>query len=134
MLTRRVFLLVLLIMLSAGWVARRRLAAPRAQAPAAGLRLACRSSICRGATSARPPSAGASTMSRRSRATRRSSSLATASGGIFKSVNNGVTWKPVFDQDGIGAIDRRLAHRAVAIRIHLGRDRRAEQPPELVVG
>jgi len=26
--------------------------------------------------------------------------LATASGGIFKTVNNGVTWKPVFDEEG----------------------------------
>ena len=26
--------------------------------------------------------------------------IATASGGIFKSVNNGVTWKPVFDEEG----------------------------------
>src|SRR5262245_10092431 len=26
--------------------------------------------------------------------------VATASGGVFKSVNNGVTWTPVFDRDG----------------------------------
>ena len=24
-----------------------------------------------------------------------------ASGGIFKSVNNGLTWKPVFDEEGV---------------------------------
>jgi photosystem II stability/assembly factor-like uncharacterized protein len=27
--------------------------------------------------------------------------VATASGGIFKTVNNGVTWKPVFDEEGV---------------------------------
>src|SRR6476469_3417063 len=26
--------------------------------------------------------------------------VGTASGGVFKSVNNGVTWTPVFDRDG----------------------------------
>ena len=27
--------------------------------------------------------------------------VATASGGLFKSVNNGVTWRPVFDEEGV---------------------------------
>src|SRR5436305_3406378 len=26
--------------------------------------------------------------------------VGTAAGGVFKTVNNGVTWKPVFDRDG----------------------------------
>ena len=53
-----------------------------------------------GATSGRRRTAAASTTSRRSPTTRRSSSWRTASGGIFKTVNNGVTWTPVFDEDG----------------------------------
>ena len=57
-----------------------------------------------------------------------------ASGGIFKTVNNGVTWTPVFDADGGIALDRRHRDRAVRSEHRLGRHRRAEQPPELVVG
>ena len=53
-----------------------------------------------GGTSARPRTADASTMSRRSPGNPSIIFVGAASGGIFKSVNNGVTWKPVFDKDG----------------------------------
>ena len=60
--------------------------------------------------------------------------VATASGGIFKSVNEGVSWTPVFDKAGgmlsIGAIA--VAPSNPSRR--LGRHRRGGQPPELVPG
>ena len=60
--------------------------------------------------------------------------VATTSGGIFKSTNEGVSWTPVFDHAGgmmsIGAV-------AVAPSNPLGGlggHRRGRQPPELLVG
>ena len=49
---------------------------------------------------ARPRSAAASTTSTWSPTTPSIMFVATASGGIFKTVNAGVTWAPVFDADG----------------------------------
>ena len=31
--------------------------------------------------------------------------VATASGGVWKSINSGTTWKPVFDKTGVASID-----------------------------
>ena len=59
---------------------------------------------------------------------------ATTTGGIFKSINEGISWTPIFDNAGammsIGAI-------AVAPsnpNDRLGRHRRGQQPPEFVMG
>jgi hypothetical protein len=40
-----------------------------------------------------------------------------ASGGVFKSINNGVTWKPVFDKDGTSLS---IGHRALRSEHCLG--------------
>ena len=45
-----------------------------------------------------------------------------------------MTWTPVFDRDGRLAVDRRHRDRAVRSEHRLGRNRRTQQPPELVVG
>ncbi len=55
-----------------------------------------------------------------------------ATGGLWKTINNGTTWTPIFDELP-GHVDRRHRGRAVESRHHLRRHRRAEQPPELVV-
>ena len=60
--------------------------------------------------------------------------VATASGGVFKSVNGGVSWTPVFD-----SVDAMMSIGAIAVahvesQHRVGRHRRGEQPAELVVG
>ena len=58
--------------------------------------------------------------------------VATASGGVFKSVN-GTSWTPIFDR-----VDAMMSIGDIAVAVEperrLGRNRRGEQPPELVVG
>ncbi len=55
-----------------------------------------------------------------------------ATGGIFKTDNNGTTWTPIFDDYPVSSIGD-IARRAVEPEHRLRRHRRAEQPPELVV-
>ena len=60
--------------------------------------------------------------------------VATASGGVFKSTNQGTSWTPVFDR-----VDAMMSIGDIAVapsnpQHRLGRHRRAEQPAELVVG
>ena len=59
--------------------------------------------------------------------------VATASGGVFKTTNGGTTWEPVFD-DQPNSTHRRRHRRAVRSLHRLGRHRRGEQSPELLLG
>ena len=64
--------------------------------------------------------------------------VGTASGGIFKTVNNGVTWRPVFDEEGVslsigdlliesrnGLFDARLSQRLSLLEERLRERRRS---------
>ena len=55
-----------------------------------------------------------------------------ATGGIWKTTNNGTTWTPIFDEYPVSSIGD-IAIAPSEPRRHLRRHRRAEQPPELVV-
>ena len=129
--TRRAVLQISLVMLCRG-MGRRADWPGTGASPARHLR--SRSSISRGGTSAPPPSAAASTTSRRCASNPSIIFVGTASGGVFKTVNNGVTWTAGLRPRRHVAVDRRHRDRAVRSEHHLGGHGRAEQPPELVVG
>ena len=59
--------------------------------------------------------------------------VATAAGGILKSTNGGTSWNFVFDKESVSSIGD-IAISPIEPVDHLGRHRRGEQPPELVVG
>ena len=107
---------------------RRQAQPPRRSTPLLG-------SLAGAASVLRTP-ADASTISR-SRACPASPMRSTSrppSGGVFKSTNQGTSWAPVFDR-----VDAMMSIGDVAVApsesdVDLGRHRRSQQPPELVVG
>ena len=60
--------------------------------------------------------------------------VAPASGGLFKSTNQGMSWTPVFDQRERDDVDRRRRRGASSAVHRVGRHRRSEQAAELVAG
>ena len=85
------------------------------------------------AASVPPRPADASTTSRSIRRIPPCCMSARPTGGIWKSTNNGVTWKDVFGQQPDNAFGA-LAIFSGDTKHHLGGHRGAEQPSELVVG
>ena len=59
--------------------------------------------------------------------------VATATGGVHKTTNNGTTFTPVFDHEGT-LVGGRHRHRPDRPEPGLGRHRREQQPPVVVVG
>ena len=89
--------------------------------------------ICPGAMSGPAIMGGRIDDSPSSNPTRTSSTSAPRLGGVWKTVNGGDQWTPIFDDYGTTSIGD-IAHRALERRHRLGRYRRGEQSPELLVG